>query len=74
MSKIHMIRVHEHGHRNEAYVLRYTEEEMHEVYSEQERRNLADGKAVITRPDRFGRQSTLVDLEAFFLKTNRFGL
>jgi hypothetical protein len=74
MNKTHMIRVHEHSRRNESYVLRYTADEMCELYSDEERKLLADGKAVITRPNRFGYQSTIVDLEAFFEKTNRLGL
>ncbi len=62
------LRFHDHGPNGATYVMVYGPNDMAEVFTNEQIDHLANGEMIIK-----GR-SSIVDLEAFFVANNRFGV
>ncbi|TFH44610.1 MAG: hypothetical protein E4H01_10745 [Lysobacterales bacterium] len=62
------LKAHDHGPNGASYIMRYSADDMLEVFTNEQREHLATGGMIITKG------SSIVDLEAFFIANNRFGV
>ncbi len=62
------LRFHDHGPHGATYVQTYSPGDMDECFTEEQRDHLANGEMIING------HTSIVDLEAFFVTNNRFGV